>query len=203
MTTDELDALVTISKKAALAWRRRFEQSLKPGAMIALVEELRERAGDRVITAPHFGFWREAFVGSQFANYMGAEWVRLIAPPLERPDFEMLLNGAIHQYEVTEADRPNRRRHDEYREAAVSGETWCYDHVDGPEEVVAILARATEKKVAKAADYNSHTSLIIYLNVWCAMPDTERYTCFREGTRAAQGVFSEVWVLKNKPERVW
>ena len=60
------------------------------------------------------GFLTEACAAAVFARLRDARVVRLVDDVW--PDFEIQIDGSVERFELTEADLPERKRGDEYRE---------------------------------------------------------------------------------------
>jgi hypothetical protein len=120
--------------------------------------------GEAVVTAPKFGFWRDGYIAFHTARSLGASHVRLIAEP--QPDFAVCIGNDEFLYEATELLKPERKRHDEYRATAASGnptqndpqENW----VTEPDFLGALLNSATSKSLK---NYPLGCRLVIYVNV--------------------------------------
>jgi hypothetical protein len=144
--------------------------------------------------------FRESFVAAHFAKHREADAVRLLRPHnTATPDFAIRLGDSEHWYEITEADRPGRRRGQENLPTVpqlVEDHEWTTS--DAYFEIV--LARA-EKKACKT--YARCDGLIIYDNAW---PITDREAMTRawwlKATAPARAVFPEVWRASDRFERL-
>src|SRR5438876_8062633 len=95
------------------AWLRPSEMLKRARALMNIMgsEDLFNQAG--------VDFILEAWAAAQFAKARRALAVRLIATRDRWPDFEVQTRRrAIEQWEVTEVERPRRRRGREYRQIA-------------------------------------------------------------------------------------
>ena len=136
--------------------------------------------------------FREAFIAARFANFVGAEAVKLLAPNGNRPtpDFAIKLQSSEFWYETTEIDRRDRRRGSE---SPLKGPLQV-----PPSEWVTtadLLEVLRERSAAKARkDYVKCDGLVIYDNAWpLSDPENQTPDWWRSGTTEARARFSEVW----------
>lgn len=147
-------------------------------------------------------FLRDAWIGAEFAKIRQLELVRLVSDIY--PDFEILSGGGIERFEAVEADDPERRRGDEYRDS--SDHAQC-DPIDSwiarAEQTPLWLAAACQKKANKR--YGARANLVVYLNVGeYGIRQREIESCFPSATASVKGSFDAVWVLwKSKAYLVW
>jgi len=151
-------------------------------------------------------FLTEACTAAEFARLRGAQAVRLVDDVW--PDFEIEIDGSVEQFELTEADLPERRRGEEYREGIGEVEEveegWSAD----VERVPTIIRQRVERKVAKR--YPGRRNLLVYLNVWFPLfgqDDKFRLRiedCFVSASEPAKNAFEQVWILwEGACYRVW
>jgi hypothetical protein len=144
---------------------------------------------------------RDAWAAAQYAQLSGAVKVRLISD--EWPDFEVQhSNGELERVEFTEADVPNRKRAEEYRNDKMRGypvEADPYqDWVARRKKIPDALRAAVEKKARKLYGGAKRVSLLIYLNIgtygeWHDEIIGEIHTF----TAKAHDIFAAVFVLWN------
>jgi hypothetical protein len=155
------------------------------------------------------GFWRDAWIASQFAQHARCEQVRLLHPE-PAPDFAVVLDGVEHRFEATEALGIQRRRGDEYRSdlaALERGESVVHPHpVEdwlNPQRAFDMLKTAADRKAGKA--YADSCGLVIYLNDSDYGSDAERIReTFGRATISAGLAFQSVDVLwDSQVYRVW
>ncbi|WP_428061702.1 hypothetical protein [Brevundimonas sp.] len=176
-------------------WIDKLSLAMSPAAMSAVCEEISDITGDYVLTQPGTQFWRDAFIGAKFGGAQGYDLARLCAG--ERPDIELLRDGIWHEFEITEADDPERKRGKEYAAQRLSDQS-----IADPEEawqkrrqaVPEALNRIVAKKMA--LPYSPECSLLIYLNL-------STYGCWKNEIlrdiqtecQPALRKFKQVWVL--------
>ena len=184
-------------------WRR-------PARMSAYVDEVINALGSAdLFTQGGLEFVRDAWNAAKFARGRQAEKVRLVAD--KWPDFEIAIDGVTERFEAIEADLPNRRRGDEYREAAANaarGESLVRDDpvedwIARAELVPTVLADACRRKLSK--NYSGWVGLVIYLNIGeYGIRQKEIQAVFPTATREAGQSFASVWVLwKDRVYLVW
>ena len=153
--------------------------------------------GDRAMLADGQSF-RDAFVASRFAAFRDAENVRLLRPRHGQPtpDFAILLNDVEEQwFEITEADRPGRRRQHEYqcgfrdeRFRSLTDEEWT--DADTYQDVVRSIVT---KKAAKS--YDQCQGLIVWSNAFGITDDDKIGPLWwLEACGPGLDRFEEVWV---------
>ena len=162
--------------------------------------------GDEAVTSPHYQRWRDAWIAREVARCHGASHVGLIDQ--DRPDFEIRVNEEEFEYEATEALKPERRRHDEYRAFRLSGATSIDDPQDSwvtPEDVLNVIhQRATDKGTK---DYPVGCRLVMFVNVgWINGPkpidasliDQLGITELQNAVGPARARFSRIELLHQK-----
>jgi hypothetical protein len=149
-------------------------------------------------------FIHEAYVGAELGVIRGAVSVSLI--DAERPDFALQFDNRTELYEVVEADRPGRRRGDEYKALKAAGYPithWPVEDWANGEQAYDALHAMAEKKAKKAAKlaakgipYPEQTRLLFYLNLMDFGAHTEEIiSVFSRAIEPARKGFSSVWVL--------
>src|SRR4051794_10604615 len=88
----------------------------------------------------------DAWILAQFAVLKNAEKVRLAKKTERFPDGFVKVNGQLLNVEVTEADKPGRKRGDEYKTAAAA---ITIESINDADDVARALENAIEKKVRK------------------------------------------------------
>ena len=159
--------------------------------------------GDEAVTSPHYQRWRDAWIAREVARCHGASHVGLIDQ--DRPDFEIRVNEEEFVYEATEALKPNRHRHDEFRAFRSSGATLINDPEDSwvtPASALNVIhQRATDKG---AKDYPVGCRLVIFVNVgWinglmsidASLVDQLGKTELQNAVLAARDCFSRIELL--------
>jgi len=141
--------------------------------------------------------YRDGYVASRFAQRREADRVRLLEPRLGQatPDFSLLFGKTEQRFEITEADRPGRRRTEEYRveflptEARLLGE----DEWTTASNYKAVIEAIVCKKSAKR--YDQCHGLIVWSNAF-GIADEEAITpaWWSEACASGWGSFREIWV---------
>jgi hypothetical protein len=140
---------------------------------------------------------REAWIANRVAVAPDAQALRLVDD--QWPDFELKSTSGVEHFEITEADLPGRRRHDEYREIETDArprlvhdpvEKW----IERAGHIPLALARAAGAKAAKG--YPKNSQLVIYLNIdeW-GIRHNEIVAQMVKATKAAASAFKSVSVL--------
>ncbi len=196
-------------KREYRAW---FEQFRKPSRMVSRATALMRVMGDvDLFNQAGVDFITEAKAAGQFAGIKGADAVRLV-PDRERwPDFELHFEDRREPWEFTEADLPERRRGDEYRQRAeriaAGGLAWDDDPVEKWAERAERIPTILEQRcAAKAAmGYSGAAALLVYLNIGeYGIRQREIETSFQKATAVAKDAFTSVWVLwKARAYHVW
>lgn len=153
--------------------------------------------------------YREAYVASRFAAFRKALSVRLLPESNEivTPDFEMKVGEIVQRFEITEADRPGRRRGDEDRSTIERVEPVPDDEWTDPDEYQALVEYRARTKADKS--YNRCEGLIIWSNAWpIANEQALTLDWWRTACKPAENAFAEVWVganseLRNSFQRIF
>ena len=147
-------------------------------------------------------FLRDAWLAAAFGRHRQSASVRLVPEREQWPDFEARDGGVIERVECAEADVPNRRRGDEYREAekrnASGGPAAVDDPVDdwiaradvAPTALSAVVATKIEKH------YAGHASLLISLNISeFGIRQAEIEAAMAPAVAPTLSCFERVWIL--------
>lgn len=165
-----------------------------------VLEPLINAGDDRTITAPGSSTFRDAYTAMRCAELLGGTEVCLGDDP---PDAWVKLAGEIRALEITEVQRPGRKRGDEFkRDAALweSDPSRCLpiDPADFLSATVFLGAIAEGSQKKTAIPYASETTLVIYANIrtW-----SDAWPAIEEGlgkaVSNAKARYREIWVLWN------
>lgn len=199
----EANRSLRLTKPEMRELERRFHQWQSAGDMISLADAAHGRIGSAIhATQAGLTFLREGFVAGHFANcFSKIESIRLFET--QRPDFEMRFrDGSVRAGEITEADRPGRRRGDEYRGLPHPAPI-VFEPVDQQADEHTCLAvgpQALYDACNRKADgrYAPNTDLVVYFNFPVEWYDRRRRLAgqfFLNSTVAAKDHFSNVFVL--------
>lgn len=131
-----------MDKPNLFEWRR-------PTELLADIDAWSDRLGTAAMRQEG-SLFREAFVPARYAVAEAVDWVRLIETgDQQTPDFAILKSGVEQWIEVTEADRPGRRRTDEYKVPQEGVVHIPDDEWTEPEAYQAVIRERVTKKVAK------------------------------------------------------
>jgi len=193
-----------ISAEALEDYKSRLSRWLAPADFIRTAEQLRTAvSGYQYFNDPKAAFARDAWIAARLASVSASSDVRLGSV---WPDYEERSDGAIVQFEITEADIPGRRRGDEYKTMSVTphwtmdpGEDW----IARAEQAPTALRTAAEAKARKG--YPPSARLVIYLNIGeHGIRQKEIEAAMAEMTAPARKAFQQVWVLwKARLYRLW
>lgn len=144
--------------------------------------------------------FRESFIAAHFAQHRQADAVRLIKEEnTPTPDFALRFGKTELWYEITEADRPSRRRGEEIipsEPQPVKPHEWTE-----PDDYFLVVRALASKKAQKA--YARCDGLIIYDNAWpITRPQIMDAVWWKAATEPAQATFSEVWRASEGFERI-
>lgn len=145
-------------------WLSNYQTPLE---MAAYVEDIMKSMGSAdFFSQGGLAFLRDAWLAAEFGKIRNIPQVRLVDEYQEWPDFEAINNGIVESFECVEADIPNRRRGDEYREKGLDNnidedpiENW----IARANEVPSALDKAIITKISKK--YSGSVSLLVYLNI--------------------------------------
>jgi|SRR5581483_3970202 len=140
---------------------------------------------------------REAWIAREFGQQVSADRIRL-ALESEWPDFEVVLHDSSRlNCESVEADREDRRRGDEYRQAKRLG--YPMEHaseitaVGTRQQVESALSSAIQRKLRKMTPNTA--ALVIYLNLGGGIWRPEIEPTIAKMTIGGLERFSSVWTL--------
>ena len=155
----------------------------------------RTALGNRAMSGNGQSF-RDGHVASRFANYREADRVRLLKPRFAQatPDFALLFGKVEQRFEITEADRPGRRRTEEYRtDPAMGTRLLNDDEWTTAFDYKAVVDALVRKKSTKRYD-NCH-GLIVWSNAF-GITDHEAINpiWWSEACRSGWVSFREIWV---------
>ena len=195
--------MARLSRDEITDMERRLAEWQTPAEMAALVEDAMHRLGSEdLFNQGGLAFIRDAWIACEFGNKRRAEQVRLVAD--EWPDFELMKDGQIEPFEAVEADDPERRRGDEYRNTTGEIEDDpVEDWIARAEQASAWLEAACQKKADK--HYGARANLVAYLSFTeYGIRQKEVEKCLVSVTEAVKDSFDTVWVLwKKRAYLVW
>jgi hypothetical protein len=160
-----------------------------------------EMLDQRVTSREHFvstelKFLRDdAWVLAEFARLINAESVRLATETERFPDGYVKVSGNCLKIEITEADRPGRRRGDEYKPGALRVTS---ELINSAETVATALEKAIERKVEK--NYALPPTLIINLNLGVhggRQEETKLESLIAAIKKRYTSQFAGIYVLQN------
>jgi hypothetical protein len=185
-----------ISRDTLRVWEAELQRPTEPAAFRSRVDEIHKGIGGKTFfNQPSVQFLRDAWIGARVATAMGAEHVRVWEG--NQPDFEVVVGGQALLFEATEADKPGRKRGDEYLQNEQKMEPDPASEWRKRFEIIpAAVETAVSKKLGKHALYPAGTNLIVLVNLGC-------YRAYlREGipllyrhTSLAKNAFKGVYVL--------
>lgn len=186
--------MTRLSKREKRTLKTVFCEWQDPRTMAETVDQCMNGLGSvDLFTQAGLEFVREAWTAAKFAQLRGAAHVRLIAD--EWPDFELRYEGKSERFELIEADDPDRRRGDEYREriGEVSDDP-VEDWIARAEKAAVWMDIACRKKMKK--NYGSRANLLILLNLnEFGIRQQEVESTFPAVTAIVKNQFESVWVL--------
>lgn len=191
--------MVELTRAERRSWRERLEKRQSIVEFGSAFDELDEHLGLHSVTQHGIEFFRDAWIALAMGRSLGADEIHLVSDL--RPDFALGWKGLFSLFEATEADRPGRRRGDEFkRHIAMYGEgaklTVHVPYESGmtANQAAEWLTLAAEKKADSR--YKGEYGLVILLqptdfNQW----SDDVVKCFPEATEFAAPHFDGVWVL--------
>lgn len=198
------DSTVTRLAEPDLKQHREWlSQWHNPDELARYVSDVNDAMGStNFFVQPGVEFLRDAWLAAQFGQYRSCEFVRLVAPPAQWPDFEAKTGINVEQIECVEALLPGRRRGDEYRETerrVIAGgsraqndpiEDW-YARAD---QVLPSLAATVDAKIKR--NYAQRAGLLVYLNIgeW-GVRQQEVESGIPGAVAPALPHFTKIWVL--------
>lgn len=141
--------------------------------------------------------YRDGHVASRFAQYCEADRVRLLEPRFGQstPDFALLFGEVEQRFEITEADRPGRRRTEEYRNELFTKETRLLNDDEWTTAIdyKAVIEAIVRKKSTKR--YDNCYGLIVWSNAFGITDDEEISPAWwSEACTSGWDSFREIWV---------
>ena len=118
---------------------------------------------------PGVQFLRDAWIASRLATGLSAGQVRLW--PGNQPDFEVVVGAKALLFEATEADKPGRKRGDEYLQ---SEEEARPDPVSEWRQRFEMIPKALEKAISKKVKKHTLYPLEKGFSISRAVPARER-----------------------------
>lgn len=170
----------------------------------SLLDSVGQVPTDAYFCQPGLAFARDGWIAGELARARGIDCVRVVPEAELWPDFELRENGAVERFEAVEADKPGRRRGDEFREDAPIVRIGRLENfLDDADRVPSWLSTACANKVNKR--YGGRSNLVVYLNFGdYGTRHDETIACFVPATSVAKDSFENVWVLwKNRGYHVW
>ena len=177
--------------------KQRLAQWQTPETMSSLVDDTMNRIGSvDLFNQGGLALLRDAWIAAEFGQIRQAELVHIVADIW--PDFELKVGGQVETFEAVEADDPERRRGDEYRNSIGEIEhDPVEDWIARAKQAPAWLEAACRKKADKC--YSARANLVIYLNLSEYGIHQKEVECsFPAATSAVKDSFHTVWVLWKK-----
>jgi hypothetical protein len=142
---------------------------------------------------PRLQFLRDAMILAEFARQLdGAIRVRLTADADTFPDGFVETSAGTLNIEVTEVDKVERRRGDEYKLGVARPES-IDDWEERAKNIPAELERVLLKKVNK--NYSPKPTLVVYLNLGFGVPEDKILSIIEDAKRRHAGSFEGIYVL--------
>ena len=147
-------------------------------------------------------FLRDAWLASEFGRHHQSSLVRLVPEREQWPDFETRGGDVIERVECAEADVPDRRRGDEYREAEkrntgggpIVEDDPVEDWIARANQVPAALSAVITLKIGKR--YAGSASLLVNLNISeFGIRQAEIEAAMAPAVAPALPCFRRVWIL--------
>ena len=140
--------------------------------------------------------YRDGYVASRFAQHRAADRVRLLEPRFGQatPDFALLFGNTEQRFEITEADRPGRRRSEEYRTKLFPTEMRLLEVGEWNTALnhMAVIEAIVSKKSAKR--YDDCHGLIVWSNAWITDDEAITPRWWSEACASGWRNFREIWV---------
>jgi hypothetical protein len=178
------------------AWQRELQQPSDRSTFRSRVEEIHAQIrGKTFFNQPGVQFLRDAWIASRVATGLSAGQVRLW--PGNQPDFEVVVGAKALLFEATEADKPGRKRGDEYLQSEEEARPDPVSEWRQRFEMIPkALEKAISKKVKKHTLYPPGTNLIVLINLGCYRVSlSEGVPLLYQHTSAAKRVFRGVYAL--------
>jgi hypothetical protein len=192
-----------LTNKEIIELKRQLFQWQLPDTMLHLVDGTMDQTGSvDLFNQGGLAFLRDAWIAAKFGQIRQAKQVRLVSETW--PDFELQIGDRIEAFEAVEADDPERRRGDEYRNS--TGEIKqdpVEDWIARADQASTWLEIACQKKAGK--HYGARVNLVVYLNISeYGIRQKEVEGSFSSSTAAAKNDFDTVWILwKDQAHLVW
>jgi hypothetical protein len=185
---------LTISDEELKRARTDLEAGCSPKIFFEKVGVLAKRATPvEWFNEPRWHFLRDAMTIAEFARQLeGTHNVRLVNEADAFPDgFVETSEGALN-VEVTEVDKEERRRGDEYKRGTARPES-VDDWEERLKSIPAELERVILKKVNKK--YNPKPTLVVYLNLGFGVPEEKMLPIIEDAKRKHADSFEGIYVL--------
>jgi hypothetical protein len=139
--------------------------------------------------------WCAAKFGCAYEAHLGpcALWVHEKDEQTDS-DVELEVQGLRYPFQITEVQKPDRRRGHEYRVGTVASRTTVEDWDEGTERGPAWLRAAIEKKTRRYGGEVSGLNLLVYLNY---VAIEQPYFELQNAVADAAARFLSVWVLNG------
>lgn len=196
------DITLRLSRTRLAKMRADLEIWQAPDVLSLMVDSMMDEIGSEALfNQAGLAFLRDAWVAAKFAKAPGGDQVRLSSG--EWPDFEVRTASQVALFESTEADDPQRRRGEEYREDIGARDDPFEAWIDRVNKTPEWIRRVTLKKATKG--YSGKANLVVYLNMTeYGARQRQVEQCFKDATSSAAAKFASVWVLwKEKAYKVW
>jgi hypothetical protein len=145
------------------------------------------------INEPRLHFLRDAMILAEFASHLdGARCVRLATEADTFPDGFVESAAGTLNVEVTEVDKKERRRGDEYKAGVAAGES-VDDWEERAKKIPAELERVLLKKVGKR--YSPKPTLVVYLNLGFGVPEERILSIVEDAKRRHERRNCDIHVL--------
>jgi hypothetical protein len=177
-----------------------FERWWEPTEFfLAVLKHSKPIPSEELMTRPELRKLLEAYVAGLF-SMIRSQHQEGLSLRLRRdtfPDFDLRLNTTEFPFEVVEADQPERRRDEEYRQIGrreAQGLPSKIEHFDPDESEHAALPAiglAIENKAGKR--YRPAPHLLVYVNFW--LFDVPPLELLKRLVRPWQDLFPEIWLL--------
>jgi hypothetical protein len=142
---------------------------------------------------PRLHFLRDAMILAEFAKQLdGARFVRLATEADAFPDGFVETAAGTLNVEVTEVDKEERRRGDEYEAGVAAGES-VDDWEERAKKIPGELERVLLKKVGKR--YSPKPTLVVYLNLGFGVPEEKILSIIEDAKRRHAASFEGIYVL--------
>lgn len=200
--------MAELTREERQRWRETLEAVHSVDEFAAKLDELHEQLGMHSVTQHGTDFFRDSWIALKMARSLGADHVHLVND--ERPDFALGWSGNFFAFEATEADRPDRRRGDEFKKliAEYGHEAKLSVHVPyssgmTPNQAVEWLELAAKRKADDRYDGSYGLVILLQPTDFNQFSD-EVVGIFAKATQAAAPYFDGVWVLwKGVASQAW